>query len=541
MASDTREPSSDVLLSKALTSVSSLVLLQLLSRLFTFVLNQALIRIVSPQVFGTAAIQFELLLSTILFLSREGVRNALLRASDKTQETKRAAVADRNLITNISVLPGLLGIPFAVSVALVYIYTTSTATRSQPHFGFSVTIYALAALFELLSEPAFIRAQNELRFDLRVRAEGIAVALKSVVTFMILWMGSVNWALPAFALGQAAYGVTLLATFMAAYRGNVTVWPKKVTTVVHGNVMSQYFEPELLQLSAVMTSQSLIKHFLTEGDKFMVSRFSPLADQGGYAIASNYGSLVARIVFQPIEETCRVFFARLLAPSSVTSDSLRTASHILLSILLLFIHLLLFLETFGPPYFAVAVTLVLPPRFLATSAPAILRVYIHYIPMMAFNGVLEAFFSSASSPVDLHAQSRWMVAFSVVFVFAAVGLARSVAMGDAGLIWANIINLACRAGYAALFAAQYFKSKAVEDFRWARIVPPKSVLGVFAISAAVTRWSEQRYQNNLSALGAQLGHVAVGGCCLMACLAACIVFERAALAQACSFVRRRPA
>ncbi|KAH8981677.1 hypothetical protein EDB86DRAFT_2931631, partial [Lactarius hatsudake] len=43
--------------------------------------------------------------------------------------------------------------------------------------------------------------------------------------------------------------------------------------------------------------------FLTEGDKLLISRLSPLADQGGYAIASNYGSLVARVVFQPIEES----------------------------------------------------------------------------------------------------------------------------------------------------------------------------------------------------------------------------------------------
>ena len=38
-----------------------------------------------------------------------------------------------------------------------------------------------------------------------------------------------------------------------------------------------------------MTGQSVVKHFLTEGDKFLVSRLSPLADQGGYAVASNYG------------------------------------------------------------------------------------------------------------------------------------------------------------------------------------------------------------------------------------------------------------
>lgn len=48
----------------------------------------------------------------------------------------------------------------------------------------------------------------------------------------------------------------------------------------------------MLHLSVAMTGQSVIKHFLTEGDKFLVSKLSPLADQGGYAVASNYGTSV---------------------------------------------------------------------------------------------------------------------------------------------------------------------------------------------------------------------------------------------------------
>ena len=52
-----------------------------------------------------------------------------------------------------------------------------------------------------------------------------------------------------------------------------------------------YFDAESLNLSIAMTGQSVVKHFLTEGDKFLVSRLSPSEDQGGYAIASNYGAL----------------------------------------------------------------------------------------------------------------------------------------------------------------------------------------------------------------------------------------------------------
>ena len=138
--------SNDSLLKSSISSASSLVALQLFSRLFTFALNQALVRLVSPSAYGTAAIQFELMLSTILFLSREGIRNSLLRAS-KDKMTGNANV------TNLSFLPITLGIPLAVSMTWLYGTYAGEEVHSQPHFGLSIWIYSLAALVELLSEP----------------------------------------------------------------------------------------------------------------------------------------------------------------------------------------------------------------------------------------------------------------------------------------------------------------------------------------------------------------------------------------------------
>ena len=57
--------------------------------------------------------------------------------------------------------------------------------------------------------------------------------------------------------------------------------------------VSRWFDRGLLRLSLSMTMQSLLKHFLTEGDKFVVTKISPLDDQGGYAVASNYGKPTA--------------------------------------------------------------------------------------------------------------------------------------------------------------------------------------------------------------------------------------------------------
>ena len=222
------------LVSASLASASSLVLLQLLSRVFTFVLNQALVRLVTPQVFGTASIQFELLLSTILFLSREGVRNALLRSTETKAQSKQSA-----LTYNISLLPVLLGIPVAVATVCIYLFSSSSTTSSQAHFHLSAVVYALAAFCELLSEPLYIRAQNELRFDVRVRTEGSAVFMKTVITFLALVTLSPEWALVAFAAGQAAYGLTMLVGFLKAYQFKARYWPEKVLIRVHGKCVSR--------------------------------------------------------------------------------------------------------------------------------------------------------------------------------------------------------------------------------------------------------------------------------------------------------------
>jgi len=144
------------LLKRSLTSVFSLMGLQLGSRILTFVLNQALFRLASPQAYGTAAIQFELILSTILFLSREGVRNAMLRAwpRDTTIRSQSNSSDDRTpALTNLSILPILLGLPVSVATTIVYGTLASSDARRQPYFNGALSIYALAALSELCSEP----------------------------------------------------------------------------------------------------------------------------------------------------------------------------------------------------------------------------------------------------------------------------------------------------------------------------------------------------------------------------------------------------
>jgi oligosaccharide translocation protein RFT1 len=185
-----------------------------------------------------------------------------------------------------------------------------------------------------------------------------------------------------------------------------------------------------------MTSQSVVKLLLTEGDKVILSWFSPLQDQGGYAIAVNYGqypfsfplaclansdaylslhigSLLARIVFQPVEEASRIYFSKAISGTSSKSatgvpndGNLRQAATALISLLSVQSSLSVVLLVFGTAYMPIALYILLPQQYLSTSAPKVLSAWVWYIPVLAFNGVLEAFLSSVATPRDLNNQSR---------------------------------------------------------------------------------------------------------------------------------------
>ncbi|KAH8814772.1 Rft-1-domain-containing protein [Flagelloscypha sp. PMI_526] len=377
-------------MAKALSTLLSLVFLQLSSRLLTFGLNQFLIRLTTPKAYGTASIQFELLSSTILFLGREGVRNAVLRAKSNNKEVESLNVVE------------------------------------QDWFYHALAIYVFAALLELITEPGHNHSMVNEKTHLRVRAEGLGVTLKTVST--------TDLPLIAYATGQLIYASTVLTVYLQSL---------KLTP-----------SSPILRLSLTMTSQSIVKHFLTEGDKILISLFARVEDQGGYAIAVNYGSLIARIVFQPIEETLRLYFSKKLPPPDAKDESKKTVV-------------------------ALEESRTTLSTYLATSAPQILRAYILYIPFLSVNGGLEAFVSSASSSKDLNRQSSYMVLFSILYTISTIALYSPYlpfnSPGDSSLVYANIVNLTARIIFALSFCSRYFKTNSP---LWMSLVPSPTLLGL---------------------------------------------------------------
>ncbi|KAJ3562537.1 hypothetical protein NP233_g9508 [Leucocoprinus birnbaumii] len=477
----------DALKKSGLSSVAVLIGLQLFSRLFTFILNQALIRLTSPEIFGAAAIQFDLILSTILFLSREGVRTTILRV--KSPGPKEL---------NLSFMPIAAGIPLASAIAWTYASYAGEELRTRAYFREAVGVYALAAVVELLTEPFHNLSMTQLKTNVRVKAEGSGITAKSVVTSLVLLYdvrkvdGQGKLALLAFALGQFAYSLACLAVYVEYFGAN------RLRPYV--SQKDSYLDSRLFRLSATLTWQSIVKHVLTEGDKLILSWFSPLQDQGGYALAVNYGSLIARIVFQPIEEVMRLYFSKTFAQEAQAKGALNDAATALTSLVSVQLELSVFFLIFGTAYLPVLLPILLPPQYIATSAPHILAAWVWYIPVLAVNGGLEGFVASVASPKDLNRQSRWMVAFSLVFIASAISLYR-LGFGDASLVYANIVNLLARIAFATLFTKSFFASKGSGNLISIRGALPSFSLVLISLAMKITIAYDGNRRNIVTIVG----------------------------------------
>jgi oligosaccharide translocation protein RFT1 len=261
-----------------------------------------------------------------------------------------------------------------------------------------------------------------------------------------------------------------------------------------GDVVFSYFSRPLLALGMSLFVQGVVKHLLTQGDVILVSYLASLQDQGIYALASNYGGLIARMVFQPIEESSRNYFGKLLStvdgkPSKAIIES---GSRNLHSLLRFYVLLSVSAVSVGPTIAPLLLKLVAGSRWTSTGAGNVLASYCYYIPLLAVNGVTEAFISSIATESELNRQSMWMFAFSVGFAAAGYVFLRLFDMGAEGLVWANAINMALRILWSSSFISAYLKRNG-SRFSMPAMMPQPATIALGVSTAAVLSQMQAKF------------------------------------------------
>ncbi|KAF9362893.1 Oligosaccharide translocation protein rft1 [Mortierella sp. NVP85] len=666
------------ILSSSVQGASYLVLLQFVSRMLTFTLNQVLLRFTTAATLGIASVQLELLLNTILFLSREGVRCAAIRVSDDAIDTNASSgnnnssnsssakdtttTTTRNLtmpqpgseayrlqkLVNMVYAPIPVG-AFMTCLAVGYhLSLVDDATEAlYPGFRVSIYLYGLSALIELLAEPMFMVAQYKLWFKTRVSVEGMAVIVRCVLTCALTIYGAraaiVAAAPPghgtitepgkpmdhahayknsmgvlAFAIAQFAYGIWMLGGFLLAfwsksaerrnrererlkaavekYHAGVAdttaaeeeeedededvvsikaLLPRKLVRIgKDGQPEYFYFDHHLFKLSKTLTAQSLLKHILTEGDKMLMTGFTDEEAQGVYAFVLNYGG----ILFQPMEETARTLFSRLLSDVKPTTtikthvdekistttttttlpetqiQNLILSRNLLLTIMKFHLLLGLVFIAFGTHYTATLIDLVVGSYWSRqTRAPAVLSLYCWYVPIMGINGITEAVVQAVASEKELALLSYWMIGFSAVFCGTGAFLMGVLGLGAKGIVLANCVNLTIRILWSTWFLSGYYgryippptgasNNNNNNSWRgrlsyWRTIVPHPKVLVAFGAAYLITGASEQWIGWNR--LFDKAMHLGIGVGTFAVVMGVVYVAEKSFLREIQEFVRQR--
>lgn len=455
-----------------LYGITSLIASHVISKMFSFILNQAILRMIGPINFGES-FQLELLVHTILFFSREAgrlatQRQSLFRKSPDIYRFGGGVVANTvsgtsQEVVNMGFVSVAVGIP--VSIFLSGLYYKFNPSPSPNHL-IAMGISVCAAFIELFSEPTFLLFQLKLKFGQRAMFQSIAVGFNCLVTFVLTLLSSrlvyahEHYFLITFAIGKLAYASAITAMYI--YSGikegrsgqyqvlfRQPVWNQETTLDVQS-----YLNSDTKALASSFWVQNFFKYFFSEGAKLLITVLLPVTDQGLYAILENYGSIIAWLVFFPIEETVISVFSKLL---SKKSSGLAHCTVIFASLLRLYIYISLFIITFIPVLDTRTLQLFVSSKWLSPETYLPFAAYTVYIPFSAINGALEAFIQSVATPNQIRRQSSTSFIFPVCFAITAYLLTNSCDLGVTGLICAKFIDLCQRIVWCSLWITSYYQ------------------------------------------------------------------------------------
>ena len=246
--------SSGGLLARSVQGATFLILLQIGSRALTFIVNQILLRYLSPELLGIST-QLELYSISVLYFARESLRVALQRRTsgsgkrDGNSPEGSGTEADKDgkvvvesyapgrraqEAVNLSFIAISLGPPLAYVLARLYIRKAEAKVLATPYIQESLGLYALAAILELLIEPCFVVAQQQMLYGVRASAEASATFTRCFLTCGVaIWASRLRrevGVLP-FAIGQLSYAVLLNCSYYGriwsrASSGGFSLFPR---------------------------------------------------------------------------------------------------------------------------------------------------------------------------------------------------------------------------------------------------------------------------------------------------------------------------
>lgn len=508
---------SEDVLKSASTLASYNVLLQMMFRVLTFFLNAFTLRFVSKELIGVVNVRLTLLYSTLVFLSREAFRRACLSGHGAGRTWRQ--------VINLLWLALPLGCLWGVLLVCVWLWLLQPPDpHTVPHYGQAVVIFCMAAITELLAEPFWVLAHTHMLVRLKVIAESLAIIAKCLVTVLMV-VSAPQWGLYIFSAAQCVYAgflclcyIVYFMHFLGSEEAEKKLFPlHHISDFLPTRTNNQpLIDWKLATLTWSFFKQSFLKQILTEGERYVMTFLNVLnfGDQGVYDIVNNLGSMVARFLFMPIEESFYVFFAKVLERGRDVQhqkkEEVSMAANVLECLLKLVLLIGLVITAFGYSYSYLALDMYGGELLSSGTGPSLLRYYSVYVLLLAINGVTECFVFAAMSEKEVDRYNLVMLGLSASFLLLSYWL--TWLFGSVGFILANCSNMTLRIIHSLIYIRRYFQHSDHTPLSGLR--PHPALLLTLTISFILTAFSERMLCCESGWL-LRIAHVSIGAVCLL--------------------------
>lgn len=155
-------------------------------------------------------------------------------------------------------------------------------------------------------------------------------------------------------------------------------------------------------------------------------------------------------------------------------------------------------------------------KWMQTSAPRLLQEYLFLLPLLGFNGILEAFVQATASEEQLSRMSKALLGWSAMYCACCYVAVSLLGMKEDALILANAITMACRIAYSAGFVNQFCNDRGGTAFSIVSILwHSKMPIIAAACATPILTWSQSYF--DWTTISGMIQHILVGGFCFLLC------------------------
>ncbi|KAH0786887.1 protein RFT1 isoform X1 [Histomonas meleagridis] len=283
---------------------------------------------------------------------------------------------------------------------------------------YASTLTCVAALIELVGEFWCVPQLSQLQGGIVAKVTAPAYLLRSLVAVLLtkFFYNSTVTLMIIFGFCNLLFSLCIVVGFLFRCGKPLISLPTKV---------------EFLSLRPFVV-QTIIQWLFSQGERLLLTSSYNDDQIGVYGMVSDLCSLVARIIFAPIESSAFSLFAKSQNPPI---EVLQICCRFV-------IYIGLLASSYGPVLGPVVLRKVYGPKWSGDDVKSVLSAFCRIMPFMALNGVTEAFPNARLPRNKLEVYNRKLLIVNVIYLTMMYWLGKI--FGPHGAVYANGVAMSIR-------------------------------------------------------------------------------------------------